>query len=315
MTGAPIPDGADAVVMKEEATEQGGEVRFKLPPPLGQHIRRAGEDIGLGEEVLAAGMAIGPGEIGILAALGRTLIEVYRRPTVAIVSTGDELVGADQPPQPGQIVNSNAHALAAQITEAGGLPRILPIGRDDRQALRQLFVEALQADVVVSSGGVSVGEFDYVREVLAELGAVEEFARVAMKPGKPLTFSRRVGSGAHHQLLFGLPGNPASSMVSFELFVRPALRQLQGHSVVLRPLAQVSLASAVTPDRSRLHFVRALVARSPHRPEELLALVAKKQGSGMLRSMVGINALLHVPPGPVTLPVGAQLLATLLTAV
>jgi molybdopterin molybdotransferase len=179
--------------------------------------------------------------------------------------------------------------------------------------LRRVFAEALRADVVVSSGGVSVGEFDYVRDVLRELGAVERFAKVAMKPGKPLTFS--TATQGHGQVLcFGLPGNPASSMVSFELFVRPALRRLLGYSkrAALRPRVLVSLAGSLLPDRSRLHFVRARVARDG---DSLVAHVEKKQGSGMLRSMVGINALLHIPSGPTPLEKGARVQATLLSQV
>ena len=326
MTGAPLPAGADAVIMREEAREKDGEVRFTTAPTVGQHVRRAGEDITQGEVILRAGAEIGAGEIGLLAALGRTLVEVGRRPEVAIVSTGDELVAADVAPRSGQIVNSNAHALFAQVLEAGGLPRVLPIARDDRQALAAAFAEALRADVVVSSGGVSVGEFDYVREVLAELSVVEEFSRVAMKPGKPLTFSRfempnqlpnrlsdRGAMTSHRALLFGLPGNPASSMVSFELFVRPALRRMQGFAEVARPRVSVRLATPVATDRSRLHFARARVRRDAD--GTLYAEVPEKQGSGMLRSMVGVNALLHVPPGSSPLAAGSAVWASLLGAI
>ncbi len=323
MTGAPLPPGADAVIMREEAEEKDGQVVFKVGATVGQQMRRAGEDIAPGEKILTPGTLIGPGEIGLLAALGRTLIEVYRRPVVAIVSTGDELVAADFPPGPGQIVNSNMHALTAQITEAGGQARALPIARDDREVLKESFAEALRADVVVSSGGVSVGEFDYVRDVLRELGAIEEFSKVAMKPGKPLTFAR-VGvfgaekKGGRRVLCFGLPGNPASSMVSFELFVRPALRRLQGHATAVRPRVFVKLANPLMPERSRQHFVRARVVRPfAENPEEatLLAHVSEKQGSGMLRSMIGVNALLHIPPGPELLPAGTAVLATLFSQV
>lgn len=321
MTGAPLPAGADAVIMREEAEERDGQVSFAAVPAVGQHLRHTGEDVAAGEEVLAPGALIGPGEIGLLAALGRTLVEVYRRPEVAIVSTGDELVTADCVPGPGQIVNSNAYALSAQIFEAGGRPRVLPIARDDRKALAASFAEAMTADVVVSSGGVSVGEFDYVREVMAELGAVEQFSRVAMKPGKPLTFSICEPPGGRgpkirHLLCFGLPGNPASSMVSFELFVRPALRRLQGHepAACTRPRVRVQLATPVAPDRSRLHFVRARVTRQLE-TDTLLAHVPEKQGSGMLRSMACANALLQIPPGPSPLLAGATVLATLFSAV
>lgn len=324
MTGAPLPAGADAVIMREEAEEADGSVRFRSPARPGQHIRRAGEDLRLGDPLLAPGTPLGAGEIGVLAAIGRTLVEVHRRPQVTVLSTGDELVPADCPPGPGQITNSNSHALAAQIREAGGEPRLLPIVKDDPQVMRAAFREALRADVVVSSGGVSVGQFDYVRDVLAELGAVEQFSRVAMKPGKPLTFSYvESGSGlsGRRVLWFGLPGNPASSMVSFELFVRPALRRLCGlpEPAIHRPRAWVSLAQPVEPDRSRLHFTRARVERQidPAAPgtDTLLATPLLFQGSGMLRSMLGINALLHIPPGPSVLPAGARVLSTLLAAV
>jgi molybdopterin molybdotransferase len=197
----------------------------------------------------------------------------------------------------------------------------LPIASDDPSALRAAFAEALRADVVVSSGGVSVGQFDYVRDVLAELGAVEEFSRVAMKPGKPLTFSYidcGAGLTARRVLWFGLPGNPASSMVSFELFVRPALRRLAGLSLaaVARPRAWLQLAQPVEPDRSRLHFTRARIERrTTDGSDSLWATPLAWQGSGMLRSMLGVQALLHIPPGPAALPAGTRVLATLLALV
>lgn len=328
MTGAPVPEGADAVIMREESEEADGFVRFRSPARLGQHIRRAGEDIRPGDLLLSPGTPVGPGEVGVFSAVGRTLIEVHRRPQVTVLSTGDELVPADVAPGPGQITNSNSHALAAQIREAGGEPRLLPIVKDDPAAMRAAFAEALMADVVVSSGGVSVGQFDYVRDVLAELGAVEQFSRVAMKPGKPLTFSY-INQGTEPRfrrvLWFGLPGNPASSMVSFELFVRPALRRLCGlpESAVQRPRAWVTLAQPIEPDRSRLHFTRARVERrsdpalsgTPSTSDTLWATPLAWQGSGMLRSMLGVQALLHIPPGNSPLPVGARVQATLLSLI
>ena len=328
MTGAPLPAGADAVIMKEEADEQKDQVRFRALAEPGQHIRRAGEDIAAGDVVLPAGTVLGPGELGLLAALGRTLVQVHRRPQVAIVSTGDELVAADVAPGPGQIVNSNAHALLAQVMEVGAVGRVLPIAADDRDAIAACFAEAARADVVISTGGVSVGEFDYVRTALAMLGAVEQFSKVAMRPGKPLQFLLMPPGGRPAQsgppvggggevLVFGLPGNPASSMVSFELFVRPALRRLLGFtgSALSRPLVPVRLIEPIQPDRLRLHFMRALVSRSTDDPAVLLARAPRHQGSGMLRSMVGINALLQVPPGPTALPAGATVFASLLQPV
>ena len=328
MTGAPLPAGADAVIMKEEADEKQDHVRFRTRAEPGQHIRRAGEDIATGDVVLPAGTLLGPGELGLLAALGRTLVQVHRQPQVAIVSTGDELVAADVAPGPGQIVNSNAHALLAQVMEVGAVGRVLPIAADDRDAIAACFAEAARADVVISTGGVSVGEFDYVRTALASLGAVEQFSKVAMRPGKPLQFllmppggrpadaGQALGRGGE-VLVFGLPGNPASSMVSFELFVRPALRRLLGFagSALPRPLVPVRLLEPIQPDRLRLHFMRALVSRSIEDPAVLLARAPRHQGSGMLRSMVGINALLQVPPGPTALPAGATVFASLLQPV
>ncbi|MFO0573793.1 MAG: gephyrin-like molybdotransferase Glp [Polyangia bacterium] len=321
MTGAPLPEGADSIIMKEEASEADGQVRFKAAPAVGQHVRRAGEDVALGDVVLAAGAVLGPGELGLLAALGRTLLTVHRRPQVAIVSTGDELVPADIAPGPGQIANSNAHALLAQVTTAGALGRVLPIAPDDPAALRALFAEGLTADVLISSGGVSVGEFDFVKQVLGELGVVEHFSKVAMKPGKPLSCSTFEAPGqagaARRVLVMGLPGNPASSMVSFELFVRPALLRLLGHAAerAQRPVATVRLLTAVPRERGRLHFVRAHVRRDAEDPSRLVAQAPERQGSGMLRSMVGVNALLHVPPGPQPLAAGETVLATILEAV
>ncbi|MCS6912385.1 MAG: molybdopterin molybdotransferase MoeA [Myxococcales bacterium] len=310
MTGAPLPEGADAVIMREEATEEGGRVRFVRSPRPGDHVRRRGEDVAEGSEVLAAGAEIGPGEVGLLAALGRTLVEVHRRPQVSILSTGDELVPADRPLGPGQIVGSNAHALCAQVVQAGGLPRMVPFLPDDPEALRVGFGAALQADVVLSSGGVSVGEFDHVKEVLVGLGVQQHFWQVAMKPGKPLSFGTRQGV-----LVFGLPGNPASSMVSFELFVRPALRRMLGlpPSAAVRPRVPVRLRTPLQPDRRRVHFVRARLERASD--GVLWAQPAAQQGSGMLRSMVGIHALLEVPPGEARLEPETELIAHLLVMV
>jgi molybdopterin molybdotransferase len=316
MTGAPIPDGADAVIMREEADEQDGRVTFRKLPRLGHHVRRAGEDVGVGSTVLAAGSLLGPGELGLLSALGRLLVGVHRRPQVAIVSTGDELVTADEVPQSGQIVNSNAHCLLALTRRSGAQGRILPIARDRPDELMRCFGEAFAADVVISSGGVSVGDFDFVKEVFGKLGAQERFFRVAMKPGKPLVFST-VEHRGRQTLIFGLPGNPASSLVSFELFVYPALRRLLGHSVAqaAHPVATVRLSEPLRPDRERTHFTRALVTRSLTPPHELWAKPLSVQGSGMLRSLVGMNALIEVPPGEAILPVGSELPANLLSAI
>ncbi len=306
MTGAPLPRGADAIVMKEDAHEQDGRVRFTKAPGPQAHVRRAGDDIAHGDTALAAGTLLGPGEIGLAAALGRTVLVVHRRPRVAILSTGDELVAPDRAPGPGQIVGSNAWALAAQCREAGAIPVVLPFAADTPDAIRAAFTSALRCDAVVSSGGVSVGEFDHVRDVLDSLGVKQEFWRVAMKPGKPVAFATR-----GEVPIFALPGNPASSMVGFELFVRPALRRLQGMSgdALLRPRAPVLLDTALRHDGGRRHFARARVRRDG---VVLHASPQSRQGSGMLRSMVGINALLDVPGDAGALEPGSTLDAILL---
>lgn len=307
MTGAPIPEGADAVVMREDTDEADGAAAFRIVPIAGAHIRRAGDDVRPGTPLLGAGDRVAPGEIGLLAALGRTVCHVHRRPTVAIVSTGDELCDPDRSPGPGQIVGSNAYALAAQCSEAGALPAMLPLVRDDRAAIRTALAEALRADVVLSSGGVSVGDFDFVKDALDDLGVKQEFWKVAMKPGKPITFGTLDG-----RALFGLPGNPASSMVGFELFVRPALRRLGGHRVTSRPRAPVLLDEPYRHEGMRRHYVRAAVRRDG---DVLRARPNPRQGSGMLRSLVGVNALLEIPECAGLVEAGARVVALLLESI
>lgn len=315
MTGAPLPSGADTVIMREEATEHDGLVRFAKKPRLGQHVRRLGEDVAQSALVLKKGAVIGPGEIGLLAALGKLLVDVHRRPTVAIVSTGDELRTADETPQIGQIVNSNAPCLQALVHQSGGQSRVFPIVSDKPEELTAVFREALSADVVLSSGGVSVGDFDFVRQALSTVGVKQHFGRVAMKPGKPLVFS--TFDAEKRTLLFGLPGNPASALVSFVLFVYPALRCLLGFGPenAAYPVASVLLNAKLVPDRERTHFLRAQVTRSREKPDQLWAVPLARQGSGMLSSLCGMNALLEVPPGDGPLQAGSCVLANLLSMV
>ena len=307
MTGAPIPVGADAVVMREEAVDSDDSVKFNIVPIKGDHVRKAGDDVQIGAPVLLPGDSLNAGEIGLIAALGRTRLAVRRRPRVAIVSTGDELVEADRAPGAGQIVGSNGLALAAQCREAGAIPTLLPIARDDKETIKAALREALSADAVLSSGGVSVGDFDFVKEALDELGVKQEFWRVAMKPGKPIAFGTRDGKP-----LFGLPGNPASSMVGFELFVRPALRRMAGFREVGRPRAPVLLDEPYRHGGKRRHYVRASVRRDG---ALLRGRPNARQGSGMLRSMVGVNALLEIAEDAGLLDAGSTVTALLLDAV
>jgi len=309
MTGAPVPRGADAVVMREDADDQGERVAFAETARPGQHIRRAGEDVAHGRRVLEPGAALGPGEIGLLAALGVADVPVFRRPRVAILSTGDELVDVDVEPGPGQIVNSNAYALAAAVREAGGVPVPAGIARDQLDDAVARIEQALDADVLVSSGGVSVGDYDVVKEAFERCGVELGFWKVAMKPGKPLAFGVKDGTP-----VFGLPGNPVSSMVVFELFGRPALRVLQGarEQDVLRPRVPVTLAVDHPKKPGRAHFVRVRIERDG---AELRALPTGDQGSGRTMSMVGVDALVEVPADSGPVAAGTPLTAWLLRAV
>ena len=289
MTGAPLPAGADTIIRIEDTrpAQVGAKVEILVAAEQGRDVRRAGEDLRAGAPVLEPGKVIGPAEIGVTAAIGRSFVDVLVRPLVAILATGDELVEPSERLEPHQIVNSNGHALAALVREAGGVPRNLGIARDDRNDLRAKLKRALTADVIVTSAGVSVGDHDYVKEILEELGTAMTFWKVAMKPGHPLAFGQ-LGD----KPVFGLPGNPVSSMVSFELFVRPALLKMAGHKRVFRRVFGAILDEDVKTHAGRTHFLRGIVEE---RDGVARARTTGPQGSGILRSMSLANALLVVP--------------------
>jgi len=290
MTGAPIPGGADAVVQSELAEEVGGSVKIFEAVKPGRNIRRAGEDVGAGDRVLTAGAALGPAEIGVLASLGHPHVQVHRVPRVAVLSTGSELVEVDQPLTPGHIRNSNSYSLRAQCKQLGIDAVALGIVPDDYAKTRTLIEQGLGYDVLLTSGGVSVGQFDFVKDVQDELGVERRLWGVSMKPGKPLAFGVRGST-----LVFGLPGNPVSAMVSFELFVRPALMRLMGYRKTTRPAYRAIISEDVVSGDGRTYVVRARAWR-----EDGVWHVSSTgaQGSGMLRSMVGANGLALIPGGP-----------------
>ena len=303
MTGAPLPDGADTVVPVEDTETRGKSVAFMEQAERGQHIRRRGEEVQSGTIVVPQGSRLRPAEIGMAATVGRAEVLAYPKPRVAIVSTGDELVEPGTPLQRGQIYNSNAYALAAQVEEAGGIVTYQLHARDTPDALRTAFDQCAGADVLITSGGVSVGDFDYVKAVFAERGTVD-FWRVAIRPGKPLAFGQW-----DRTLFFGLPGNPVSSMVTFELFVRPTLRKLAGHSALTRPEVRVHLAEEVSHTPGRRSYQRAIVTRKSNGDS---ARTTGAQGSGMLRSLVLANALLILPSDTALFPAGTEVSALLL---
>ena len=303
MTGGLLPPGADAVVMVEDTEEANGIVQIKRGAELGENVHPTGQDLVRGQLVLRAGQQLGPAEIGMLAAVGQVRVRAHRRPRIAILTTGDELVEPGQQPPPGCLRDSNRFALAAAAREAGCEVVWQAHGRDDEATLGGLVREGLAAaDVLITSGGVSMGTRDLIKPLLASLGEVQ-FGRIAFKPGKPLTFVT-IGD----KLAFGLPGYPVSSLVTFEVFVRPALRRMLGHGRVQRTRVSAVLEHDLRPDRSRLEYHRAIVSWVDGR---LTAHSTGGQSSSRLLSMVGSNALLEIPVGDSTLRAGESVSALL----
>jgi molybdopterin molybdotransferase len=288
MTGAPLPEGADAVIMREETREFDDRIEALAPVALGEHIRRAGEDVRKGAVVFAGGHALNPAALGVLASLGFSEVTVHRRPTVAILGTGDELVPLGQPLGAGQIHDSSAIALEALVRGMGGLPTHLGIARDDADDLRAKIREGAHHDVLLTTGGVSVGDHDLVKAVLGELGELHVW-RINMQPGKPLAFGR-IGD----TLVFGLPGNPVSSLVAFEVFVRPALRALQGHQRLHRPQFKATLLQPITKQQPRRQYLRAVVDSEGG---SFNVMLTGPQGSHQLTSVARANALLVLGEG------------------
>jgi molybdopterin molybdotransferase len=287
-TGAPLPEGADAVVPQEEVEADGDGIRVRRPVERGAWVRPRGEDVQAGERVLEPGRRLGAAEIGLLATLGHSPVRVHRRPRVAVLSTGNELADLGTEPGPGQIPNTNSYSLAAQVLEAGAEPLNLGVAGDDVDALESRLRWGLTADVLLTSAGVSVGELDLVREALARIGATLHLWQVAMRPGKPITFGT-LGD----RLVFGLPGNPVSAMVTFELFVRPALRKMSGLAQLFRPRILARAGETIANPGSRRGYLR---VRLEADPGGYTARLTGDQGSAILRSMVLADGLAVVPP-------------------
>jgi molybdopterin molybdotransferase len=293
MTGAPIPPGADTVIQVELTRYDGPEstwVEILEEVPPGNNIRPAGEDMHRGQKVLARGSEIGPWEIGILATLGWATVPVVRRPRVAILGTGDEVIEVDEPLRPGKIRNSNSYLLEAAVRKAGAEPHRLGVARDTTESLREKFTEAVTYDLILTSGGVSVGDFDLVKNIMQEQGQIN-FWRINMRPGKPVAFGH-IGTVP----LLGLPGNPVSSAVTFELFGRPVIRKMMGHTRLLKPQIDVVVEDGVSDQAMRRHYVRAYVE---WRDGHFVAHTTGNQGSHILTSLLNANALVIVPEGGV----------------
>ncbi len=310
MTGAPMPPGSDAVVPFEETDEpmravgqaptRGGTVRVFKGAEKGANIRYRAEDVRAGTVVIPTGRLMRASEIGVLASMGVSSVSVYRRPVVAILSTGDEVTEPGQPLLPGRIYDANAHSVAALVKSFGGIPRLLGIAKDTVEDLTAKIRQGLDADMLVTSAGVSRGDFDVVKDVLAREGAID-FWTVRMKPGKPLAFGAFNAPDGRKVPHLGLPGNPVSSMVSFELFGRPAVFQMLGRDDWQRPLVRAITRDRVVNTDGRRFFARCIVTRGED--GQLYADLTGPQGSGILTSMSSANALTVIPESlPEALP-------------
>ncbi len=304
MTGAPIAEGADAIIPVERTRGAGDSVEFLAAAEKGAFIRPRAEDLRLGELVMPAGKTLTPADLGMLASVNRAMVEVIRRPRVAIVATGDELVDVDQPPSGAQIVNSSAYALAGAVREAGAEPTILKVARDDAREIRERLAEAMTFDAVLSTGGVSVGQFDHVKGALDELGMRQLFHGVAQKPGRPLKFGT-VG----YRPIFGLPGNPVSTLVCFYLYARPALLKMAGKRRVGLPRVNARCGVDIKISKDLTEFVRVKLERDR---DGWLATPTGGQGSGIFSSLSRADGLLIGPSTETILKAGAQATVLLL---
>lgn len=299
MTGAPIPEGADTVVRFEDTRLEGEWVEVLVPVPHGKNVRPAGEDVRAGQEVLSPGKVLRPQEIGMLAALGRTEVAVFRRPRVAILATGDEVVSPGQEPGPAQIYDANTYTVSALVRHVGGIPIPLGVARDQEELVREGVRRALEerADFIITSGGVSVGDFDLVKQVLAAEGEMR-FWSLNMKPGRPLAFGVVAGVP-----LLGLPGNPVSAMIGTLMFARPALLKMQGFTEWSWPTVRARLLDPIPRKDERRHYMRVVLKEAEEGYE---ARLTGDQGSGILNSLVLADGLAVIPEGTTHLPAGTE---------
>ena len=283
MTGAPVPAGADAIVRVEYTETRGDRVAVFRTDGKGSHIRPAGEDIRKGQLVLERGRLLGAADIGLMASIGKATVRVRRRPVVAIVATGDELIGVEDRPSRGKVVNSNGYTLSSAVREAGAVAKSFGIVRDSRNRLAATFTKALDCDALITSGGVSMGDYDYVKDALEDAGVRMRFWKVAQRPGHPMAFGSK---GARP--VFGLPGNPVSSLVSFILYVRPTLLKMMGHESLFMPVVRAKLAHDMRTAPGLKEFIRCRLEEEDGR---FLASSTGTQSSGVLRSLSLAQAL------------------------
>jgi molybdopterin molybdotransferase len=286
MTGAPIPKGADTVIPVEETKKENGSVLIFKAVGLGENIRKSGEDVRKGDRVISKGDMIRPAGVGMLASVGRSFVSVYQKPLVAILCTGDELVDVDGELDEVKIISSNSYTLSAQVKDCGAIPLQLGIAKDRKEEIEEKLRQGTRADVLISSAGVSVGDYDFVKDVMKNIGMEMVFWKVAMRPGQPLAFGTIAGKPA-----FGLPGNPVSSMISFEQFVRPSLLKMMGCHQLFRPIIEAILKEEIKKIVGRRYFIRGSVS---FEKGEYFVTTTGEQGSGILRSMVKANGLIVI---------------------
>jgi molybdopterin molybdotransferase len=306
MTGAPVARGADAIIPVERTRGTGDRVEFLASTEPAAFVRPRGEDIREGEVAMTPGKLLTPADLGMLASLNRAMVGVYRRPRVAIVATGDELVDVDEPPSGAQVVNSSAYALSGAVREAGGEAAILRVARDTPAEVHERLTEAMAFDVILTTGGVSVGQFDHVKTVLDDLGMETRFHGVAQKPGRPLKFGLLDG-----RPIFGLPGNPVSTLVCFYLYARPALLTMGGRREVGLPRMSARCGGDIRLAKQLTEFVRVKLER---RDSDYVAISTGNQGSGILSSVARADGLLIGPAQLDSLRTGDQAIVLLLAA-
>ena len=302
-TGAPMPAGADAVVIQEDTERNGDRVQIREASPKSKHVRAQGSDVSRGAVLLRSGDRLWPGEVGLLASQNIDRVQVYRRPEVALLSTGDELRALGEDLEPGAIINSNVYVLTDMLRAVGVIPVALPAAQDSLPEIEAALRKALEADVVITMGGVSVGAYDFVHEAFANVGIEPGFWKVRIKPGKPLAFAQYQGKP-----VIGVPGNPISAMITFEILVAPCLRKMLGDP---RPHPQPVIARLRNPYRrspGRVELARGIATREG---DEIVVALHDRQGSGSLPSFVGVNALVILPPDKAELAAGEQVEAIL----
>ncbi len=288
MTGAPVPDGADTVVRVEDTKGEGDSVNIFYAGKRGENVRHKGENIKKGDTVLSKGSVLNAAHIGVMAMVGKPVVSVYRRPKVMVLATGDELADLDEEITENKIPNSNGYTVAAQVIEAGGIPHLLGIARDNKESLREKIGEGLGGDMLLVSGGVSVGMYDFVKDILKEYGIDMKFWTVGIRPGHPIAFGL-VGD----KPIFGLPGNPVSTMVTFEVFARPALLKMSGHTSLSRPIVDAVYEGEFRTRPGRTNYVRAVTR---YKDGKYYVRSTGDQGSGILISMSQANSFMVLPP-------------------